>query len=129
MRLLDESFQELKRLFPQMVLEHQLRDHVGRFAFLVRINSTRYVLCAKRSMNGNIVSVDQEIYKTARTYNTKIVLYFKDQDVKAGRFYVYPWKDIDDCADKYCNIRNEKTMVNFPLRVGINLLKLIAKAA
>ena len=129
MKLLDESFQEFKKIFPQTVLEQQFRDQVGRYAFLIRIGKTRYVLCAKRSMDGNIVSVDTEIYKAARTWNTKIVLYYKDQDVKAGRFYVYPWRDIDDCSSKFYNERHAKTMINFPIGVGINLLKLIARAA
>lgn len=123
LKLLEVAYLELRKLFPNAITERILKDHVGKFALVVKIGGGHYPLCAKRSMKGGIVSVDKEIFDSAKSLDSKIVIYMSDK--QKGRFYVYAWRDIEQCPNKFENMRYDKLMINFPIGLGINLLRLL----
>jgi len=94
-----------------------LRDRVGRVGFVIG----QIILVAKRSMNGDVVSVHKIIWDRCLKENKKILIYMAD----SGYFYRFDPKKIKDFAE---NERGGQKMINFSIREGKNLMKLRATA-
>jgi len=111
-----EAFQVFCRLFYQPRRYEILRDEVGKIGYEFR----NLILVAKRSLNGDVVSVHRTIWDKAIGERKVLVLYMAE----GGHFYRFEPGKIKDFVE---NERGGQKMVNFSIWEGKNLMKLKAQ--
>jgi len=120
--LLHEALFALREYFPTAIDHNYLRDDTGKFAMVVLVNHKKmYLMCAKRSMNGGQVSFDKEIIVEAEKLQTKVILFLKQDEARNPALYVFIPEDIRTDKDTWMNTRNDKTMYNCTIRLGVNI--------
>lgn len=93
-----------------------LSDEIGRMGY----EFGNLILVAKRSLNGDAVSVHKTIWERCLKEGKTLLLYMAN----SGYFYRFEPKKIKDTVE---NERGGQTMVNFSIREGKNLMKLRAE--
>ena len=122
--LLDEAFYTLQGRFPSTRHHTTLQDEGGRYANVVLVDGCKYVLCAKGSKNGVMVSTHEQVIQEAENLRTKVVMYVRTQEMKSGQFRIFLPQDIRTCTNTFFNVREipvRARMINFPLWLGKKL--------
>jgi len=105
-----------ERLFYKPRRYLTLQDEIGR----IGIEMGGLILCAKRSMNGDVVSCHKQIWERCIAKEKTLLIYMAD----SSHFYRFePWQ-IKEFVE---NERGGQPMVNFSIREGENLMKLKAQ--
>lgn len=111
-----QAFQVYSRLVCQPKHYKILRDEIGRLGY----EFGSIILVAKRSLNGDVVSVHKTIWERCLKEDKKLLIYMAE----SGYFYRFEPKKIKETIE---NERGGQTMVNFSIREGKNLMKLRAE--
>lgn len=101
--------------FPKFGLVKALRDSYGLIAY----EGAQYVLVAKSYPYGDIVSINRKLFERVLQLQKKLVMYIGSSD----KFYEF---DLTQLSDTKINRRGSIEMVNFSIRDGANLLKVVA---
>jgi len=111
--ILDEAFYIYKTLYfdyklPIVLSLKYVRDTYGKIA----INLGSYNLVAKECPYGNIVSVNEKIWRSRKP----IIMYVRS----AHALYLFNQKEITGTV---ANMRGESKMINFGINYGVNIKK------
>ncbi len=111
--ILDEAFYNYKVLYmdyklPTVMVVKYLRDPYGK----IGINLGDYNLVAKDTPYGNIVSVNEKVWRSRKP----IIMYLRSNH----SFYLFKQKEITGTV---ANMRGDVKMINFSISYGVNIKK------
>ena len=114
--ILKEAMVIFERLFFYPHIDKEIKDKHGIIGYGIK----NFFLVAKKETHGDVVSVSKKIWDLALKEKKKVIMYIQ----LSGYFYRFDPAKID----KYSiNERGESEMVNFDIRWGTNLMKLMAR--
>lgn len=114
--ILGEAMAIFERLFFYPHIDKEIKDKHG----IIGLDIGNFFLVAKKEPYGDVVSVSKKVWDLALKKKKKVIMYIQ----LSGYFYRFDPAEID----KYeINERGGSEMVNFDIRWGTNLMKLMAR--